>query len=66
MIYRKGDYNRVVELVSEENINERTDGGLTLLHIVGAYGGKCCVCDQLSPGKLFKLLTTTTHMYMIQ
>lgn len=39
---RKGEYNEVVELITEKNKHEKTDGGLTLLHIVGIYGGKSC------------------------
>lgn len=63
----KGDYNKVVDLITEENINEKTDGGLNLLHIVGAYGGsrsliKFLLEKGLKPDSLSKRQFTALHL----
>uniref|UniRef100_K1QVI3 Serine/threonine-protein kinase TNNI3K n=1 Tax=Magallana gigas TaxID=29159 RepID=K1QVI3_MAGGI len=66
-VYGKGEYNEVVELITEKNKHEKTDGGLTLLHIVGIYGGsrtliKFLLEKGLKPDVLSRRQFTALHL----
>jgi len=37
---RKCDVNKLKEILSEENVTEKTDGNFTLLHIASLSGSK--------------------------
>lgn len=67
LVCGKGEYNEVVELITEKNKHEKTDGGLTLLHIVGIYGGsrtliKFLLEKGLKPDVLSRRQFTALHL----
>ncbi|KAJ8300109.1 hypothetical protein KUTeg_021628 [Tegillarca granosa] len=43
----RGDYTKVSELINEDNLNEKTDTGLSLLHIASINGGSRLLIELL-------------------